>query len=140
MLSYLAGSIQTISKLDVILHHSPSLTCTYNYEIGNKDLIFIRWNKKIENSSETIPLALMREGKDPEWVVTAPGNFYDHVTLLKATGDNSVSLNLRIDDFVCSDEGVYECQIFTFSDELRATSEMNARGRFEKHFQSEIKL
>ena len=89
------------------------------------------------NSTEKIPLALMKNtnGADPQWIDKAPANFKDHVTLSETAVANTVSFNMIIDEFKCTDVGKYECQIYTFDETLIATSELHAKGRYLQHTQ-----
>lgn len=124
LVEFVSGSIQTVSSLDVILHHTPALTCTYTYDMGNPDWIFIRWYKM--NGTESIPLAFMQRNSDPSWLETAPEEIKNHTTLMDSSTDNSVSFDIRIDDFLCSDEGTYKCEVFTLLKTLMSTTELHA--------------
>lgn len=120
------SSIKTVPALDVIIGHSPTLTCTYTYDIGSKDLIFIRWSKVFEGYPNT-PVALMKDGKDPEWLPTAGDLFKENVNLTTSSAATNVAFNLRFRAFGCADEGTYECEVFTYTQTLKSQTELIAK-------------
>ena len=85
------------------------------------------------NGTESIPLAFMQRNSDPRWLETAPGEIKNHTTLMDSSTDNSVSFDIRIDDFLCSDEGTYKCEVFTLLKTLMSTTELHAAGTLYCH-------
>ena len=71
----------------------------------------------------------MKDEKDPEWLPTASDQFKQNVNLTTSSGANNVTLNLRFHSFGCVDEGVYQCEVFTYTDTLKSKTELVAKGR-----------
>lgn len=68
-----------------------------------------------------------------DWSPAAPENFRDHVELQKRIEDNIIHLDLIIDGFLCTDVGVYTCEIFTMSSStaLQSNTTLEIEGKLD---------
>lgn len=105
-------TVETTPYIKSLMEHRVTLPCTLTSP--NKDWMFLRWKRTQGN--EEINIAVMQNNiLSPKWSPSAPANFIDHVELHDRIEDDKFSLSLVIDGFLCSDVGVYTCEVFTLS-------------------------
>lgn len=106
--------VVTSGDLSAFMGHRVQLPCKYMPSNGNSDWMFIRWKRTA--NGETINIASMQNNVfSADWASSVPEHFRDHVELQKRIGEKEYNLDLIIDGFICSDVGVYTCEVFTMS-------------------------
>ena len=133
--SMIAGDrIITPETLTEYMGRVPTLTCKFVSTTNQMNWIFMRWNL-IKQDNSTVPLAIMTsQTRTADWLDTAPPHFQDHVYLKSEMIDSTITFDMRVDGFICSDAGKYMCEIFTFSGDFKGYTELKIEGELFSMF------